>query len=313
MKVPRELVDFIRMKDGFFIATHMNPEGDALGSSIALRLALEMIGKKSVVFNKDLVPSVYKFLPRYDVITDILPDRIDNLLLLDCNSLDRAGLENCSVGFSAVIDHHKTGDRFGDIKWVVPDSPATGLMIFYLVKELGVDLDKEMASNLYAAIGIDTGIFRYPNTTAECMIVASELVKRGADPGLIAERLFNNYTQDRFLLLKETLNNISFHKNIAITVISDQMYRDTNTSSSDTENFVNYPLMMNDVRVSVLFRQLGKNSWKVSLRSKGALDVSIVATAFEGGGHKNAAGFRIDLELKEAKEKLLSKIEEIVR
>lgn len=312
MKVPQELVDYIREKDSFLIASHINPEGDALGSSIALYLAMETIGKKSIVFNKDLIPSTYEFLPRCEVVTDACPERIDNLLLLDCNAPDRADLENRSVGFSAVIDHHKTVNSFGDIRWILPDSPATGLMIFYLIKELGVKINKEIATNLYTAIGIDTGIFRYPNTTSECMIVASDLVQNGADPGFVAERLFNNYTRNRFLLLKETLNSIGLHDGIAITVITEKMFKDTGTSSADTENFVNYPLVMDGVRVSALFRQLGKDSWKISLRSKGTLDISVVASSFGGGGHRNAAGCRIHSGLKEARERLLAKIEETV-
>ncbi len=312
MKVPAELVDYIKRSNNFLIATHFNPEGDALGSSIALNLSLISIGKSSKVFNKDAVPKTYDFLPGNDVVTDSIPDRIDDLLLLDCNSLDRAGLENCSIGFSAVIDHHKTVNSFGDIRWVLPDAPATGLMVFYLIKALEVELTEEMASNLYAAIGIDTGIFRYPNTTSECMIVASELVKKGADPGYIAERLFNNYSQNRFLLLKETLNSIDLHGDIAVTVVTDKMYEATGTSAADTENFVNYPLLMDGVRVSALFRQLGNESWKISLRSKGLVDISIVATAFEGGGHRNAAGCKIDKALAEAKKELLKKIREVV-
>jgi phosphoesterase RecJ-like protein len=312
VNVPAELVDYIQRSNDFLIATHFNPEGDALGSSIALHLALTSFGKRSTVFNKDKVPETYDFLPRNDVISDTTPDRVDDLLLLDCNALDRAGLEDCSIGFSAVIDHHKTVNSFGDIRWVLPDAPATGLMVFYLIKALNVELTEDMASNLYAAIGIDTGIFRYPNTTSECMIVASELVKKGADPGFIAERLFNNYSQNRFLLLKETLNSIDLYNGIAVTVVTDDMYQSTGTSAADTENFVNYPLLMAGVRVSVLFRQLGNESWKISLRSKGLVDISVVATAFEGGGHRNAAGCRIEESLADAKEKLLKKIQEVI-
>lgn len=312
MRVPGELVRYVKEQDDFFIATHINPEGDALGSSIALHLALQAIGKRSVVFNRDSVPPTYQFLPKCDVVTDTFPGEITKLLLLDCNSPERAGLENHTIGSSAVIDHHKTVDTFGDIKWILPDCPATGLMIYYLIKELGIDINQDMASNLYTAIGIDTGVFRYPNTTSECLTVASELVQKGADPGLIAERLFNNYTKNRFLLLKETLNSIDLHNNVAVTVITDNMYRDTATSAYDTENFVNYPMMMDGVLISVLFRQLDENWWKVSLRSKGVLDISVVATAFGGGGHRNAAGCRINSVLPEAKENVLAKIAEVI-
>ena len=312
MRVPSELTEFVKKEDDFFIASHFNPEGDALGSSIALHMALKSLGKRSVVFNRDLVPDTYRFLPGSDMVTGVVPAKIDNLLLLDCNSSGRAGLEKCIIGVSAVIDHHLTSDGFGDIRWVVPECPATGLMVFNLLKVMGADISEEMAINLYTAIGIDTGIFRYSNTSYECLAASAELVRMGADPGMIAERLFNNYSRNRFLLLKETLNSIDLRDGIAVTVITAGMYISTGTTSADTENFVNYPLLMGDVQVAMLFRQLGNDSWKVSLRSKGTVDVSIVATAFGGGGHRNAAGCEINAGLQEAKERLLKKLKDIV-
>ncbi|UCG78136.1 MAG: bifunctional oligoribonuclease/PAP phosphatase NrnA [Nitrospirota bacterium] len=313
MKVPGEVIGHLRERDNFFIASHFNPEGDALGSSIALGMALKARGKNVTVFNKDSVPESYEFLPGNDVITDSVPDSIENLLLLDCNSLDRAGLEKSEVKHAVVIDHHKTSNSFGDVQWVIPDAPATGLMIFYLIKELGVDISKDIASNLYTAIGIDTGIFRYPNTTSECLVVASELVIMGADPGLIAERLFNNYSKNRFMLLKEMLSGIEMVDGIAVTVVLDEMYRTTGTVSADTENFVNYPLLMDEVKVSMLLRQIGQKSWKVSLRSKGTIDISAVAAMFDGGGHRNAAGCSISGKLKDAKADLLKAVQDVIK
>ncbi len=313
MKVPGDVIGHLRERDNFFIASHFNPEGDALGSSIALGMALKARGKNVTVFNKDSVPESYEFLPGNDVITDSVPDSIENLLLLDCNSLDRAGLEKSEVKHAVVIDHHKTSNSFGDVQWVIPDAPATGLMIFYLIKELGVDISKDIASNLYTAIGIDTGIFRYPNTTSECLVVASELVIMGADPGLIAERLFNNYSKNRFMLLKEMLSGIEMVDGIAVTVVLDEMYRTTGTVSADTENFVNYPLLMDEVKVSMLLRQIGQKSWKVSLRSKGTIDISAVAAMFDGGGHRNAAGCSISGKLKDAKADLLKAVQDVIK
>lgn len=312
MRVPSGLIQFIHGNDNFLIATHINPEADALGSSIALYSALVRLGKKAVVFSRDSVPAAYRFLPHSGVVTDVIPSRIDTMLLLDCNSPQRAGLEGREIGKAAVIDHHKTVRDFGDIKWIVPDAPATGLMVYYLIQELGAEIDADTASNIYAAVVTDTGFFKFSNTTFECMRVASELVRKGANPTFIAEKLLNNYSKGRFFLLKEVLNGVKLYGGIAVAVITDEMFGSTGTSSEDTENFVNFPLMMDDIKVSALIRQTDKDSWKVSLRSKGDIDISEIAAAFDGGGHRNAAGYKVDATLAETEECLLKKLKEVV-
>ncbi len=312
MKVPRELLDYIDRNDEFVIATHINPEGDALGSSIALHLALKQTGKRSTVFCKDTVPHTYEFLPFHEVVRHDLPDVIERLVLLDCNSPERSGLESCVIKASAVIDHHTTTNNFGDIKWIKPDSPATGLMVFYLIKKLGVSISEAIASNLYTALAIDTGIFRFSNTTSDCMIVAAKLVREGANPALIAERLFNNYSRNRFLLLKEMLNTVEIHNGICVSTVTAETYERTGTAAHDTENFVNYPMLMDDIKISVLFRQIENGAWKISLRSKGVIDIASVAADFGGGGHRNAAGCILYAPLGESKSILLARLRGLV-
>jgi phosphoesterase RecJ-like protein len=185
-------------------------------------------------------------------------------------------------------------------------------MVFYVIKELGVEISKDMAVNLYSAIGIDTGIFRYSNTTAECLSVASELVTKGADPGIIADRLYNTYSRGRFLLLEKSLENLEIFDTIAVFAISEDMYRDTGTSSEDTESFVNFPLKIEDIKISVLLRQIDEGQWKVSFRSKGDIDIASVAVLFGGGGHRNAAGCIISAGIADAKRLILEKIRKIV-
>lgn len=311
MNVPEELITFLRSCDDVFIATHIDPEGDALGSSIALSLALGQLGKRSCVFNRDAVPALYAFLPHHRIVTDTAPDSIDTLLLLDCNSRERAGLENANVRFAAVIDHHLTNNGYGDLRWIVPTAPATGLMVFNLVKALGVTITKDMAVNLYTAIGIDTGIFRYVNTSAECLSAASELVVCGADPAFIADRLFNTFSKGRFMLLRCLLETLELHQTVAVASITSEMFADTGTTSADTENLVNFSLQMDEVRVSALIRQVGESSWKVSLRSKGEIDVARVAAQFGGGGHRNAAGCTISGELSSVKRMLLTELQRV--
>jgi phosphoesterase RecJ-like protein len=311
VKVPENLLSFLKEKDTFFIATHINPDGDAFGSALALSMALETLGKHTVVYERDSVPAFYRFLPGHErFINSIsnLKSQISNLILLDCNTPERAGIEGMKFEYSAVIDHHKTEKDFGDIKWVEPDAAATGLMLFYLIKALGIPITKEIAINLYCAIAIDTGTFRYNNTTAEVLQVSAELIEAGASPAYISHNLYETWSRGRFALLIAALNTLEIRDDVAIIFVTQEMYQKTGAEPADTENFPNFPRMMKDIKVTALFRELDNNYWKVSLRSKGDMNVAKIAALFDGGGHENAAGYRIRADLKSAQETLLQAI-----
>ncbi|MEW6586614.1 MAG: bifunctional oligoribonuclease/PAP phosphatase NrnA [Nitrospirota bacterium] len=308
MKVPPDILSFLKKEDGFFIATHINPEPDALGSSLALSTALESMGKRTIVFDRDTVPEFYRFLPgheRFVNSTSQIETSSYHLVLLDCNTPDRAGIDGLPFLSSAVIDHHETEKGFGDISWVVPGAAATGIMVFYLIKELGASISREIAMNLYAAIAIDTGTFRYSNTSAEVLRVAAELMEAGADPAFVSTSLYDTWTEDRFCLLILVLDSIEIRDSIAFTHVTKEMFEKTGTGPEDTENFANFPRVMKQVKVSAFFRQVGENHWKASLRSKGDLSVAGIAASFGGGGHKNAAGYTFKGTLEDAKEALL--------
>jgi phosphoesterase RecJ-like protein len=307
VNVPEELTELILREKRFLIATHLNPEGDALGSSLALSMALEALGKETVVYDRDGVPELYRFLPGQERLTDALSPRAAGgmtLLLLDCNEPERAGLDSLPVPYAAVIDHHETERDFGDIRWIEPRAAATGLMVFHLIKSLGVRITQEMATNLYTALAIDTGTFRYSNVTSEVLRAAAELVDAGASPSAISDGLYETWSRKRFRLLIEVLNTLEITDRTAITVASREMFAKTGTSSADTENFANFPRMMMDIEVSAFFRETG-DGWKVSLRSKGDFNVARVAARFDGGGHRNAAGYSVRTDLKTAKESLI--------
>ena len=311
MKAPPELLTFLKKEDDFFITTHINPEPDALGSVLALSSALESLGKKSVLYVRDPVPEMYHFMPSFDKFTNaITHDDLKHkpMILLDCNTLERAGLKNIQFKSSAVIDHHETEKDFGDIRWIVPQAAATGIMIFYLLKEMGIALSKQIATTLYSAIAIDTGTFRYSNTTAEVLRVAAELIEAGAEPASIATNLYEIWSLKRFKLFILSLNTLEIHDDVAIIFVTKEMFDNTRTGPNDTEMFVSFPRMMRDVKISALFRQDGTDFWKVSLRSRGAMNVARIATQFIGGGHRNAAGYQIKADLATAKEKLLKVI-----
>lgn len=314
MKVPPELLSFLREKDDFFIATHINPEGDALGSSLALSTALETLGKRTVVYDRDGVPGIYKYLPGQErLIRSIqgLQSAVFNLLLLDCNTAERAGIEGLGFQSSAVIDHHETEATFGDTKWIEPKAAATGLMVFYVIRALGVELTRDIAVNLYSAIAIDTGTFRFGNTTAEVLRVAAELAEAGAKPGYVANNLYETWSERRFRLLIMTLNTLEIRDGVAFTHVTNEMFRKTGATPEDTENFSGFPRMMKDIGISAFFRETSGNEWKASLRSRGEINVADLAASFGGGGHKNAAGYTIKAAIEDAKQALLDKMSAI--
>lgn len=316
MRVPEELTELIRDEAYFVIASHINPEPDALGSSIALALALKSMGKEVEVYNRDGVGAMYNFLPGYDIVrttldTGRLKDAV--FLILDCNELKRVGLEEISCRRIAVVDHHRTAGSYGDVRWVEPESPATGLMVYYLLKELGVRIEHEIAVNIYAAIAVDTGTFRYDNTTAETLRVAADLIDNGVNPGLIARELYDSWSINRLNLLVSMLNTLEFRNvegkaTVSISAITGEMFSQTGTEAADTEDFASFARMIKSVGISAMYREIKPGHWKASLRSKGDLDVSAVASHFGGGGHRNAAGYLADGDIEDIKRNLLSAV-----
>jgi bifunctional oligoribonuclease and PAP phosphatase NrnA len=307
MKIPKEVLTVLKEEKLFLLATHISPDGDAIGSALSLASALESLGKEVHVYNKDHVPEVYKFMPGYKRfktgLKKVLPQG-PVLLLLDCNSPERAALEEYSFRRSVVIDHHETERDFGDVRWVVPSAAATGLMIFYLIKAMKVPFTQEMCTNLYTAIAVDTGTFRYSNTSSGVLKASSLLIEGGANPARIAEQLYDRWENNRFALLTMALHNLEIRDGIAVMHITNDMFLKTGTSPEDTENFSNFPRMIRTVNISALFRDMGNGFWKASLRSKGDVNVAKIAEFYGGGGHKNAAGFKIRGSLKSVKEKL---------
>jgi phosphoesterase RecJ-like protein len=181
-------------------------------------------------------------------------------------------------------------------------------MVYGILKSLGVRITKAIATNLYAAIAVDTGTFRYSNTTAGVLRTGAELVALGAQPAQIAERLYETWSMKRFRLFMMSLNTLEIKDDVAITHVSEAMFRKTGAGAEDTENFANLPRSIDSVKVATVLREVGRRVWKVSLRSKGDVDVAKVAEHFGGGGHRNAAGCRIEADLKSAKKALIGAI-----
>ncbi|MBZ0155534.1 MAG: bifunctional oligoribonuclease/PAP phosphatase NrnA [Alphaproteobacteria bacterium] len=323
MLPPVELVDFLKKEDHYLIVSHLNPDGDTLGSAAALALALEAMGKKTLLLCRDRVPEQYAFLPgstRYRTFdeafsSDIPLSTFRNLVLVDCNEIKRTGMErsplsSLSFQYSVVIDHHETEKTFGDFRWVVPEVAATGMMVHSLIRALGVSLTKEMAINLYAALVVDTGNFRYENTTPEVLAVASDLAKAGAPPHVIHREINETWSEARFKLYLKVLNTLQMDDGIAVTVVTQKMFEETGACPDDTETFVSVPKVMKDIKVSILLREVDRSEYKVSLRSRDNINVARIAEAFNGGGHKNAAGCTVKMDLGAARAELIRRVKE---
>jgi phosphoesterase RecJ-like protein len=307
MKAPKDIISVFKKEKRFLIANHISPDGDTVGSGLALSAALESMGKETAIYCRDRIPRYYRFLPGQEKITRGLKELAKTgpvLVLVDCNSAPRAAVEKYTFPLSVVMDHHETESDFGDVRWIRSDAAATGLMVYHAIKAMGVRLTREMAVNLYTAIAVDTGTFRFSNTSAEVLDAGADLIRHGADPGRITQHLYESWEEKRFRLLLMTLDTLEIRDRVATIFITQEMFDKTRTRAADTENFPNFPKMIGAVEVSASFRQKGGNVWKVSLRSRGKVNVARIAELFGGGGHANAAGYEAEGSARVVKEAL---------
>lgn len=306
MRIPAELLKLIRENNKFLITGHVNPEGDSIGSCLALALGLKKMKKKVCVLSKDPVPDMLKFLPCSDLIKNRMPaGNFDVLFLIDCNTMKRTGFENLRAKTTAVIDHHMAKkEHLHDIAWIVPEAAAAGELVYKLLKALNIPIDKKISINLFTAVFTDTGGFRYSNTTPESMKISCELIKAGAKPWDVTKEVYENISFDRMRLLTMSLSTLEKRDDIGWMTATRRMLENTNTSAQDTESFVNYPRKIKGIEVAVFFRENNKNLYKISLRSKGKVNVADIAKMFGGGGHASAAGCEINGSLPDVERKI---------
>ena len=295
------------------ISVHVNPDGDALGAQLGLMLALQKLNKTVVAHNFDPVPESYRFLPNAGDIRVGKPvtGRYDACMVLDADP-PRTGLFDGSYPADILIniDHHVTNDSPWQHTWLDPTASATGEMIYKLILRLGVPIDRDIALNLFTAIFTDTGSFRYTNTTSESMRISARLLEAGADPWLVAEHVYESFAYQRLKLLGSVLSGMEQSQDgrIAWVVVTDELYRQTGTSGEDTDNFINFVRSVKGVEVAILFRQTAAAQYKISLRSKGRVDLSALAHSFGGGGHKNAAGSVMNGTLDAIKRRVIGEV-----
>lgn len=300
-----------RMREGsrFLVAAHAAPDGDALGSTAAMGFVLTALGKTVTLVNESSVPPQYAWLPLPGPLVATVGDApYDLAIVLDCGDGPRLGKTQAQLDPArmAVIDHHVGNPGFGAINWVDPSRSATGEMVAMLAKDCGVPLTGPLAEALYTALATDTGFFSYGGTTPECLDLVGEMLRSGLNIGAVGANIKNQWTLERARLTAEVLGNLDVCRNgqVGGIRISQEMFVRTGTGPEDCEGLVNNALRVRGVRAAYLVRELPEGGVKFSLRSVGTVNVQAVAAAFGGGGHKNAAGGRLDASLDTAAQRL---------
>ncbi|MBI4125515.1 MAG: bifunctional oligoribonuclease/PAP phosphatase NrnA [Deltaproteobacteria bacterium] len=295
----------------FLIVSHYHPDGDAIGASLALSLGLKKLGKKVTVYNRDAVPFNLGFLPAIGEVTQTLPkEKLDCAVMVDCAQPKRVSddfakaVEAKQFGTLVCIDHHLLDHKVGDIDWIEPDAASTGSVVWHILGEMGIQKDADIANLIFCTLTVDTGSFRYSNTTDKVFALAAELVRAGADPWFVAGHMEENNPVERYRLLAECLASLEVKGPYASMEVTQRMLKAAGAAADLSEEFAGIPRSIAGVEVAALFRETGDGKIKISLRSKDRIDVSKIAKQFAGGGHEHAAGCNLKCSLAEAKKQI---------
>lgn len=314
----REVAERIRSGRNFVITSHRNPDGDALGSAIALQKLIRKMGKAAVVQVRDGWPKQLQSIPGADevVITDDLPqgypNGVDALFTMECPEKERTGYP-ILPGPVVNIDHHLGNQMYGEINYLDIDAPSVGEMVMQMNRYLGVELDADIAAAMYVSLATDTGFFRYSNTTLRTFRAAEAMVRAGANPGKISLEINESASPASIKLLGLCLNSMQFHAGgkIATLELTNAFLEETGATPEDSEGIVNYGRVIDGVLVAAMFKE-AKDGTRVSMRAKPGADVQKIAAMFGGGGHKAAAGCLVPVPIPEAKAKIVALLEGIV-
>ena len=297
-----EIAEILRREQTFLILTHYRPDGDAIGSQLALTLLLRNLGKTVEAWNDDDVPAKFKFLPGAKLITrpPATPKAFDVVIAIDSSNWQRVGTSAEKIASRKHfinIDHHVSNDKFAQINWIVTESPASGQIAFDLIKRGHFTLTAEIAQCLFAAISTDTGSFMFGNTTAACLRAAAELVETGINVGELSRHVYESYPYARLRMLQMALADLKLtdHKRTAYFWLTKDMFNNSGAKREDTEGLIDFARAIEGVVVALLFEELDEPSkFRVSFRSKHPqVDVNSIARHFGGGGHREAAGARL--------------------
>ena len=296
-----EIAEVIQAGTTFLITSHVRPDGDALGSELALYHVLCGMGKDAVVYNQDLTPAVYEFLPGAEAIVHALDsvDGFDAAFVLDCSDISRIGDEQGRVGSIhkiVNIDHHASVGTFSEILLTDSRASSTGEMIHRLLKHMGIAITGDIATNIYTAILTDTGSFQYSNTGSATFRVAADLVEMGADCRYIAQNIYETKPAMQIRLMGKVLEGLQLYTGgtVGVVCVTQEMLREEGALPEHTEGLVDTVRSIQGVEIAVCCYEVSEGRFKISLRSKGDVDVEKIAGTLGGGGHRNASACRVE-------------------
>ncbi|MBE3597987.1 MAG: bifunctional oligoribonuclease/PAP phosphatase NrnA [Limnochordaceae bacterium] len=298
----------LKIHDRIAIIGHVDPDLDSIGSILALRLALESLGKTAWAISPGPDPEYWHFLPGHDQMLVGAPEHVipELAVVLDTEVRpDRLGASWELIRRAprvVNVDHHATNDARADVAFIEPAAGATGELVYYLIRVLGVSLTPDIAACLYSAILTDTGSFRFSNTTARTLAIGAELVEAGVDPHELSMAIYDTRSWEFMRLLGRMLDSLKRTEDgrIAWMELALKDAQQAGVPPSEMEGLVQYPRMIHGVEVALLFKELEPGKTRVSLRSQRYVDVSAIARAFGGGGHLRAAGCTLEAPLEEA-------------
>jgi len=309
------LLAVFRSHSRFLLTSHARPDGDAVGSVLALAEVLDQLGCKADIVLADPVPFVYRTLPNLHRIhhtasaDDVDPSRTAPVIVLECDGIARTGLLGLESRTLINIDHHASGRLFGSINWIDEHACAVAAMVYRLAIAANVEITPSMATCLYAAILSDTGSFTYASTDADTFALVHHLANRGASPGQIARDVYFSNPASKIRLLGAALSNLQCDGNLAWSWVTSEDMDRVGAEAEDCEGVVNYLISIDGVESAVFLREVPDASqFRLSIRSKGKLDVAQVAEHFGGGGHRSASGCTLDGPLGVATERILTRL-----
>ena len=313
-----QIIQQLKNSRTVLLASHENPDGDAIGSLLALGLALNLLQKKTTLYNPSPIPAVYRFLPSVTRVVKHLRkgDDFDTAVILDCGDIERIGdgaAIAAQVPVTINVDHHITNTGFGTYQLIDTQACATAEIVYRLIKALDISISRDIADSIYTGILTDTGSFRFSNTNHAAFAICEEMIACGADPYQIAQHVYGKYSLGRIKLLNLALDSIEISRNgrLSMMTVTKEMLTKTGTQPEDADGLINYARRIEAVAVAALIQEqannrgsLKKNQFHVSLRSDGTVDVARIAASFGGGGHASASGFSIQAPLADIKDRI---------
>jgi phosphoesterase RecJ-like protein len=311
-----QIVRAIHSRQRFVLSSHARPDGDSLGSQLAMAFALTALGKAVTIVNKDAPPATLQPFPGMEtiVVAGEASGDFDAAIIMECSDLARTGVTGLDRYFVINIDHHPGNAGYGQINWFDATAAACAEMVFELIVALGVPISKDIATHVYLAILTDTGSFHFSNISPRTFDISRQAIEAGVDPVVMARQVFDSNSMGRLKLLGAMLNDMHVDESgrIAALGVDAALFQATGGTAEDTEGVVNMPLSVKEIVAVAFFKEVTRGEYRVSLRSKGDIDVGQVARQFGGGGHKNAAGCTVHGDLSELRATFFARIGEVL-